>query len=124
MEYMDAGGSFLIAYTDLGLGNGSTTFYQTYLQSNFIGDDPYIDTLNGQDIMAGLTLNIASDLWPDHFSVAAQGTQIFQFSGGNAAGVAVDREGYKAIYFSFDYDCMASAANEEAVIDRSLDFLQ
>jgi len=123
MAYMDAGGSFLTADGDIGFNYYGTTFYRTYLQATYVSDDPYTDTLNGEDIMAGLTLDISADSWPDDFTVGAEGMRIFRYSGGNAAGVAVERSGYRAIYLSFDFDSIASGANEEAVVSRAMGFL-
>ena len=122
MAYLDAGGSFHISDNDLGYGNNSTTFYQTYLQATYVSDDPGINTLIGEDIMAGLTVDISADPYPDDFTVGTEGTRIFQFSGGNAAGVKVERNGYKAIYTSFDFDDVASTTDEEAIVQRAMNF--
>ncbi len=123
IEYMDNGGSFYISDNDLGYGSGSTVFYQTYLQATYVSDDPSIDTLIGENIMAGVNPNIAADLYPDDFTVGAEGARVFQFTGGNAAGVAVERNDYKAIYTSFDFYNIASAADGQAVIERVMKYL-
>lgn len=121
--YLDAGGSVYISDNDLGYWTGSGTFYQTYLQADYISDDPEIDTLIGEDIMAGLTLDISADDYPDDFDVLAEGVRIFHFDGGSAAGVKVERGDYRAIYTSFDFDDIADVMHEQDVVARAMDFL-
>ncbi|MFZ6027010.1 MAG: Kelch repeat-containing protein [Chloroflexota bacterium] len=123
MAYMDAGGKFYVSDNDIGFNYDGTTFYQTYLQATYVSDDPDIDTLIGEDIMAGINPNIAADPYPDDFTVGSEGVRIFQFTGGNAAGVAVARNGYQAVYTSFDFDDISSASDELAVIDAVLKYL-
>ncbi len=121
--YLDAGGSVYVSDNDLGYWNNGETFYDTYLQATYVSDDPYIDTLIGEGIMAGLSLDISADDYPDDFTVKPDGTRIFQYAGGNAGGVAVDRNGYKAIYTSFDFYEIATLDNEQNVIQRVMGFL-
>jgi subtilisin-like proprotein convertase family protein len=123
MAYLDAGGVFYVSDNDLGYFNGTTVFYQTYLQATYVGDDPSINIIIGEDFMAGLSADISADPYPDHFTVRPEGTRILSFQGGNAAGVAVNRLGYKAVYTSFDYDDIASAADELAFMDAITGFL-
>jgi hypothetical protein len=118
MAYLDAGGSLYISDNDLGYSNNATVFYQTYLQATYISDDPGINTLIGEGIMAGLNPDITSDPYPDDFTVGAEGVRIFQFTGGNAAGIVINRMGYAAIYTSFDFDDIASVADETELINR------
>lgn len=123
MAYLDAGGAFYISDNDFGYFNGTTTLYQTYLQSTFVSDNPGIDILEGEDFMTGLTIDISADPWPDDFTVNAEGTRILRYQAGNAAGVAVDRLGYKAVYTSFDFDDMATATQELDVMTAVTNFL-
>ena len=123
MAYLDAGGSLFIADNDLGYYRNGSTFYDTYLQASYVSDNPGIDTLIGEDIMAGLTLDITADPYPDDFTVRAEGVRIFQYQGGNAGGVAVERAGYRAIYLSHDFQNIADPADQQEVIARAVDFL-
>ena len=112
MAYLDAGGSLYISDNDLGYWCNNGTFYQTYFQSTYHVDDGGT-VLNGENIMAGLTLDISSDPFPDDFTVGAEGSRIFKYSSSDCAGgVLVDRAGYKAIYTAFDFEYIASAADE------------
>lgn len=123
MAYLDAGGSLYISDNDLGYFNGSTTFYQTYLQATYGGDNGG-DFLTGEDIMLGLDLNVSTDPYPDYFTVGAEGTRIFSYTGGsNAGGVAVNRNGYLAIYTAFDFDDMAANSDEVALVERIMGYL-
>jgi hypothetical protein len=98
VAYLDAGGSLFISDNDLGYYRNGSTFYDTYLQSTYDVDDAggYLD---GLDLMAGLTLDVTADPYPDGFTVGAEGTPIFQYqSSAEYGGVALDRNGYRAIY--------------------------
>ncbi|MBK6328303.1 MAG: carboxypeptidase regulatory-like domain-containing protein [Chloroflexi bacterium] len=121
MAYMDAGGSLYITDNDLGYFQKTTVFYQTYLQSTYVADDGGA-LLTGEDIMAGLNLDITADPFPDSFTVGAEGYRIFAFPA-NAGGVRVDRLGYKAIYTSFDYRYIASHANALELAQRIINYL-
>jgi uncharacterized membrane protein len=120
MAYLDAGGSLFITDNDLGYQYFSGgTFYNDYLQATYISDDPYIDELRGEDIMAGINPNISGDPYPDDFAIGAEGVEIFQFSGGDSAGVLVDRNGYKAIYLSWEFEY--TGADADAIIAAVMD---
>ena len=97
IAYLDAGGSLYISDNDLGYYRKTYPFYDTYLQAQWVSDDPGINTLVGEDIMAGLTLDVSADSYPDDFTVRSEGVRILQYTGGNVAGVKVARNGYKAI---------------------------
>jgi len=124
MAYLDAGGFLYVSDNDLGYSQNSTIFYQEYLQAIYQTDDPGVDTLIGEDIMAGLDLDISADYYPDGFMVGAEGVEIFNFSGTSyAGGVAVDREDYKAVYTSFDFEFISSPDDGAELISRIIDFL-
>ena len=130
MEYLDAGGRLLIADNDLGFFNDGFAFYDTYLQATFGGDDPGADqSLTGEDIMAGADTNVNADLFPDYFTPAsAQSTRIFKYTAySSGAGARIDRNGYKAIYLSFDFVNLGTSAVgdpvETDVMQRALTWL-
>ncbi|MBN1967678.1 MAG: hypothetical protein JW910_23680, partial [Anaerolineae bacterium] len=123
MAYLDAGGSFYISDNDLGYGNNSTTFYQTYLQATYVSDSGSDGVLTGVDIMAGVNPDVSPDPYPDDFIVGAEGVEIFVAPSTNSAGVKVERNGYKAIYTSFDFDDVASVVDEQSIIERVMGFL-
>lgn len=123
VAYLDAGGALYISDNDFGYYRGTTPFYQTYLQATYNVDNGG-DFLTGEDIMAGLDLDISADPYPDDFTVGAEGVRIFKFTTSDyAGGVAVERADYKAIYTSFDFDDIAGADVEIALVERILDFL-
>ncbi len=123
MAYLNAGGALYISDNDLGYYNSSTTFYQTYLQATYVSDSGAAGVLTGVDIMAGVNPDVSSDPYPDDFIVGAQGVEIFETPGTNSAGVKVERNGYRAIYTSFDFAYVAAAADEQAIVERIMDFL-
>jgi uncharacterized repeat protein (TIGR02543 family) len=123
MAYLDAGGRFFIADNDLGWSNGGTTFYQTYLQSTYVSDDGSDGVLTGMDIMAGINPDISLDPWPDDFTFGAAAVEIFRAPSGNAAGVRIERNDYKAVYLAWDFDDTASADDEIAIIDIIANYL-
>ncbi|MCP4539523.1 MAG: PKD domain-containing protein [Chloroflexi bacterium] len=123
MAYLDAGGSLYISDNDLGYFQNATVFYQTYLQATYVSDSGSDGVLTGMDIMAGVNPDVSPDPWPDDFTVGAEGVEIFVAPSANSAGVKVDRNGYLAIYTAFDFDDVASVTDEEAIIDRVMDYL-
>ena len=123
IAYLDAGGSLYISDNDLGYWRKTYPFYDTYLQAQYVSDDPGINTVLGEDIMSGLTLDVSGDSFPDDFTVRSEGTRIMQYSGGNAAGVKVARNNYRAIYTSVDFEYFAGAANQQEIIRRVMNFL-
>ena len=123
VAYLDAGGSLFVSDNDLGYYRHGSTFYDAYLQATYDVDNGG-DYLDGLDLMAGLTLDISADPYPDGITVGAEGTAIFEFQGGaEQNGVAVDRNGYRAIYTGFDYHYIADPAQEVEVINRVLGFI-
>ncbi|MFO7696067.1 MAG: carboxypeptidase regulatory-like domain-containing protein, partial [Anaerolineae bacterium] len=123
MAYLDAGGSFLIADNDLGYGNGSTTFYQQYLQSTYATDAGSDGVLTGVDIMAGINPDISADPYPDDFDVGAEGVEIFIAPTSKSAGVRVERNDYRAVYLAWDYQYTGSTADAEAIVAAAMQFL-
>jgi hypothetical protein len=121
--YLDAGGSLLIADNDLGFFRGATPFYQQYLQATYNADDGG-NLITGEDLMAGLDLDITADPWPDDFTVGPEGTRIFKYATSNfAAGSAIERMDYRAVYLSFDVQHVVGAANRDEMVNRILGFL-
>jgi uncharacterized repeat protein (TIGR01451 family) len=123
VAYLDAGGSLFIADNDLGWSRGTTPFYQTYLQATYNVDNAG-DILTGQDFMTGLALNVATDPYPDGFTVGAEGTSIFQWDATSyAGGVAVERNDYKAIYLAFDFQYLTDVSMRVELLERVAGFL-
>ena len=123
MAYLDAGGSLFISDNDLGYWRQGSVFYNTYLQSTYNVDDGG-GIVNGLNLMAGLTLDITADPYPDGITVGAEGTPILQFQGSvNQNGVAINRSNYRAIYTAFDFQNIADPAQEVEVIHRVINYL-
>jgi hypothetical protein len=123
IAYLDAGGSLFISDNDLGYYRNGSLFYDTYLQSIYDVDEggAYVD---GLDIMAGLTLDISADPYPDGITARSEGIPIFQFQGSaEQNGVAVDRNGYRAVYTAFDYQNIADPDQQVEVINRVLGYI-
>jgi len=121
MAYLDAGGSFLIADNDFGYSNGTTVFYQQYLQSTYVSDAGSDGVLTGVDIMAGINPDISADPYPDDFTVGAEGVEIFVAPSTNSAGVRIERNDYRAIYLAWDFQHSGSDAT--AITAAALNFL-
>jgi subtilisin family serine protease len=121
--YLDAGGSLLIADNDLGFFRGTTAFYQEYLQATYIVDDAG-DFLTGEDLMAGLDLDITPDPFPDGFTVGAEAMRLFKYTTNDyAGGSAIERMDYRAIYLSFDMHRVAGTEDRDELVSRILGFL-
>lgn len=116
MAYLDAGGRFFIADNDLGYGNNASTFYQTYLQSTYVSDAGSDGVLTGMDIMSGINPDISADPYPDDFTYGAAAVEIFRAPSGNAAGVRIERNDYKAVYLAWDFR-YGGVDNQTAMMD-------
>jgi hypothetical protein len=103
MAYLDAGGSLLVADNDFGYFEGTSTLYQTYLEATYVSDAGSDGTITGVDIMAGISADISSDPYPDDFTIGPDAVGIFVAPSGNWAGSRIEINGYKAIYFAWDY---------------------
>ncbi|MFZ6027976.1 MAG: extracellular solute-binding protein [Chloroflexota bacterium] len=122
--YLDAGGSLYIADHNLGRNLGETDFYKTYLQATY-QENSGGDLIQGEDIMETLgTVEFVSGVIPDGFTVGTEGTRIFQYtSSGYAAGVAVNRNGYKAVYTAFDSNDPERRIDTLAIIREIMKYL-
>ncbi len=126
IAYLDNGGKLYISDNDLGYAHRSsdpTGFYGGYLQATYVADNYGDGAITGLDIMTGLNPDTTADLYPDSFTVRAEGVKIFNTpTGNNAAGVKVSRNGYKVIYTSFDFNNIASVDDETELIRRVTEF--
>jgi hypothetical protein len=122
-EYMDKGGSLYITDNDIGYNKRDSVFYKTYLQSSYVADNGG-DVLSGQGIFTGFTMDITSDPYPDAFSVESEGECIFKYIGNPyAGGVAINRNGYRAIYTAFDFRYISNSADAAALVERVADYI-
>lgn len=135
-EYLDAGGRLLIADNDLGFFNTGFPFYDTYLQSAYVGDDALSNltgSVVGEDLMSGITADISGDPFPDWYSAASsENTPIFRYStagagNGQPGGSRIIRNNYKTVYLAFDYQYLGTSAVgepiEAEVLQSALTFL-
>jgi subtilisin family serine protease len=123
IDFLDAGGSLYITDNDLSFYRRTHPFHDIYLQALYQVDNGG-KILVGEDIMAGLTLDVTPDPFPDGFTVQAEGVRIFQHQISlHAAGVAVHRMGYKAIYTAFDFHHLTSVPDRIELVERVLDYL-
>ncbi len=123
IEYLDNGGRLYISDNDLGFSNNASVFYQTYLQATYNGDNGGDGVVTGLDIMAGLNPDITADPYPDYFTVGAEGVEIFEFTSGSSAGVALERASYKAIYTSWDFQNILDQADETELVAQVMAYL-
>ena len=109
MEYLDAGGRFLIADNDFGYGyrNYTTTvnLYRDYFQATYDADAGSDGVITGTDIMAGIITDISSDPYPDSFTFnGADAVGLFyNKTPGTWAGERIARNSYRAVYLAWDY---------------------
>jgi uncharacterized repeat protein (TIGR01451 family) len=123
IAFLDVGGSLFISDNDLGYFRKNYPFHDTYLQAEYQVDIAG-DILIGEDIMAGLTLDVTPDPYPDGFTVRSEGVKIFQWqNSAHAGGVSIERMGYRAIFTSFDFHHLTNVPNRIALVERILDFL-
>ena len=122
MEYMDAGGSFMVADNDVGYAVGSSVFYTTYLQATYLTDAGSDGVVVGTDIMAGISTDISGDPYPDDFLAGADAVGIFDAPSGNLAGSRIERNDYQAIYLAWDF-AYTGAAQQVPIMDAAMGYL-
>ncbi len=136
VSYLDNGGRLLVVDNDFGFSNGSSAFYQQYLEAHYDGDDATNDgagTVVGEDIMNGLSAGITDDPFPDYYTITGTNTtRVFVYStagpGNNGpAGSRTARNGYQVVYLPFDiFNLGTSAVGEPIetdVLQRALTWL-
>ncbi|MCW8960481.1 MAG: hypothetical protein OQK29_02890, partial [Ignavibacteriaceae bacterium] len=76
--YCAGGGNLLVADNDEGYFVNGTPLYDDYLMSIYVSDAGSDGTITGMDIMAGLTLDISADPYPDDImpNTGAYGTGV------------------------------------------------
>ncbi|MFZ6027978.1 MAG: S8 family serine peptidase [Chloroflexota bacterium] len=124
IAYLNAGGALYVSDNNLGRDLGDTDFYKTYLQATY-QVDTCGDMLAGENIMAEMNLvELASGADADGFTAGTEGTRIFRYtSSGYAGGVAINRNGYKAIYTAFDLANLESTTEAASIIEASAKYL-
>lgn len=121
--YLNAGGSLYISDNDLGYRYRLQPFYQIYLQAIYDADNGG-DLLTGEGIMGGIDLDITGDPYPDAFTAGSEGECVFKFTGTSyAGGIAVSRNGYKAIYTSFDFRYIQDYEDTVSLTEKIADYL-
>jgi uncharacterized repeat protein (TIGR01451 family) len=127
-SYLDAGGSFLIAYNDLGYFYSTDTLYTDYLEAAYTGADAGSDGLiTGADIMAGLHIDISADPYPDSFTITGpNAVAIFTNDAPKTdlSGLRIAKDLYKAIYLAWNFNYTGTTDPEkDAVLGRALNWL-
>jgi hypothetical protein len=105
--YLDGGGNLLVADNDEGYYINSTPLYNDYLMSIYVSDGGSDGTITGMDIMAGLTLDISADPYPDDIlpNTGAYGTGVPIFlapTGNTYAGMRGPGGFFRSEYLCWD----------------------
>lgn len=118
-SYLDAGGRLVVMDNDFGFYNRDTSFYTDTLQAAYVSDNACSSAGNcalaGTDILLGLSGGVETDPFPDRFDARAQATHILRYADGDPAGTRIERNGYRAVYLSFDFEYLGGAAAGDLV---------
>lgn len=126
-SYLDAGGSFLISYNDLGYFYYSDTLYTQYLEATYGTDAGSDGLITGADIMAGVNIDISADPYPDNFTITGpNAVPIFHNTAPRTgyAGLRIGRNAYKAIYLAWNFNYTGTTdVEKDAVLGRAMNYL-
>ncbi len=133
-RYLDEGGRLLLTGQNIGadIRNDPGHFYRDVLMATFIQDKAgsAVGVL-GSHPYSG----ISAELWngsgadnqdsPDVIApYNASATQVFTYTTGGAAGLAVEKSPYRLIYLGFGLEGVADASIREEILHRSLTWLE
>ncbi len=127
--YLDGGGKLLVSGQDLGYDIHTDPFYANYLHASYVDDDSGDTSLTGQDIFAGLSIDIAggdganNQDYPDVINAANGSTAVFQYSANTYGAVAYSNATYAVVYLGFGFEGISTQANRNEVMTRALDYL-
>ncbi|MFN2167258.1 MAG: carboxypeptidase regulatory-like domain-containing protein, partial [Anaerolineae bacterium] len=124
IDYLDAGGRFLLADGSFTLYYGDSRLHEVYLQALDDGLEEWAGPQTGLDIMAGLSPDISSAVVVYDSFAGPEGVGIFQAPGSHFSGIRTERAGYRAIYLSFDLNRIGARdpgdATETDVVYRAV----
>jgi hypothetical protein len=145
--YLDAGGRLFITGQEIAeilAWRGGAGFLKNYLHATYVQADTALYALAGaagDPIGDGLALNISggdganNQYAPDEVDALAPAEVIFSYHAGAGAapagcigtctaGLRVDADAYKVVFFAFGFEAISRAADREAVMGRVLDWLE
>ncbi len=137
--YLESGGRLLLSGQDVGFWDGAGSgvtfapYYRDYLYARFIADNAASRQVQGLDgdLFAGLAFSIAggdganNQRYPDVITAynADYATAVFQYQDDGSAGQRVGLcRPYRALYFSFGFEGINSAAARREVMQRAIDW--
>ena len=131
--YLDNGGKLFVSGQDIGYGIGSTSFYSNYLHASYKVDKAgwSVTGETGNTIGDGFEFDIQygdganNQDWPDGIQPITPATSCFYYSDASPykAGISVQSEAYKIVYFSFGFEAINNMPDRTAVMSRLLAWL-
>jgi hypothetical protein len=127
--YLDAGGKLLVFYNDFGYGWRTTAtpnFFTTYFEGQYAADAGSLGALTGVDIMAGVNPSVATDPYPDSFTlIGPDAVGIFANNAPNTDWAAwrVSRSGYKAVIAGFLLNYASPASTQTSIVQNAVTWL-
>jgi hypothetical protein len=126
--YLNSGGRLLVADNDQGYFSGSTSFFKDYLMAVYLTDDGSVGTINGLDMMNGLSINISADPWPDDIGVntGIYGTGVPIFlapTNTTYAGMRGDGGTFRTQLLCWDPQYGDSYSTNLSILERTINWL-
>ena len=133
VAYLDAGGRLLVSDNDYAYfycegGSIGATLGPDYLQCEYVSDSGSDGVITGIDIMSGITADVSDDPFPDDIVLhGPDAVGIFQAPSGNLAGLRIERNDYKAVLLTWDYNHIGAGTagdpEELTILDSAIDWL-
>jgi hypothetical protein len=128
IAYLNGGGNLLIADHDEGYYTGSDPIFLDYLMSQYVSDAGSDGTITGMDIMAGLSMDISADPYPDDVlpNTGAYGTGVPIFlapTGTTYAGMRGPGGTFRSELLCWSARYGASHSTNLAIFSKTYDWL-
>ena len=136
--YLKNGGRLLLSGQDVAFYDGGGSYYGTEpymvktIGASYVADDAAVRQLTGLGLFSGITVTIEggdganNQTWPDVVKVRDldKTEMLWQYTDGSGGGMGTSVcTPYRALFFSFGYEAIATRAQRETVLARSLDWL-
>jgi len=134
-EYLDLGGSLIIAGQDIGFNIGDSSFYSDYLHANYVADSASTDYVDGTPgtFMEGISVALSgsdgaqNNYYPDVILPINGAFTIMNYTGGSYDGypAAIAYAGtYKLVYFAFAVEAINGNYTRGQVLKSAIDFVR
>ncbi|OQY30013.1 MAG: hypothetical protein B6244_01770 [Candidatus Cloacimonetes bacterium 4572_55] len=130
-SFLNGGGNLFVSGQDIGYDLDGTSFYTNYLHADHIQDDTdLVDLtgLSGDPVADGMSIQIAggdgadNQAYPSQISAINGAVGIFTYDSQPSweAGLRVETDAYKVVYFDFGFEAINRAGSRDLLMSNIL----